>query len=175
MHIAESKFGKFLLISAFLLSLLLLVSCVSTDPIGIGDLNMDEVTLDAEATAEHLLSALVFDDTLVKMDDEIADGLFGIGGLYNAVAAYGSTGATAETVLVLRCGSATDAEEAAAKIAAYRDEMASVYADYNMPESKKLTDALLGCYGRYVVFVVSPDSEAAYQAFESYVVGSQKK
>lgn len=162
-------------LAVLLLSLVLLTACVSTEPIGLKDLNMDEVTLDAGATAAHLLSALTFDDTLVKMDDEIADGLFGIGGLYNAVAAYGSTGATAETVLVLRCGSATDAEEAAAKIAAYRDEMADVYADYNMPESKKLTDALLGCYGRYVVFVVSPDSEAAYQAFESYVVGSLKK
>lgn len=175
MHISASKIGKMALAAALLLSLLLLASCVSTDPIGIKDLNMNEVTLDAEKTASHLLSSLTFDDTLVKMDSDIADGLFGIGGLYNAVSAYGSTGATAETVLVLRCGSATDAESAEAKIKTYRDEMAAVYADYNMPESEKLKNALLDAYGRYVVFVVSPDSEAAFSAFESYVVDSLKK
>lgn len=171
MHTANRKF----LLAVLLIPFVLLTSCVSTEPIGIENLNMNEVTLDAEATAAHLLSALTFDDTLAEIDSDIVDGLFGIGGLYNAAAAYGSTGATAETVLVLRCGSGTDAEAAAAKLAVYRDEMAAVYADYNMPESEKLTNALLGCYGRYVVFVVSPDSEAAFNAFEAYVVDSLKK
>ncbi len=175
MQTINSRTRKITLAVLFLLSLSLFVSCVKTEPIGLKDLNMNEITLDTESAAQHLLTSLTFDDTLVRIDADIADALFGISGLYSSAAAYGSTGATAETVLVLRCGSATDAETAAAKIAAYRDEMADVYADYNMPESEKLRDALLSSYGRYVVYVVSSDSEAAYKAFEAYTVDSLKK
>ncbi len=171
----RNKIVKVFLGAALLLSFVLLVSCVSTKPLTLAEINMNEVTLDVADAAEHMLSAVTFDDTLVKMEDEIADGLFGIGGLYSAVSAYGSTGATAEAVVILRCGSGTDAETAEAKIAAYRDEMADVYADYNMPESEKLRGALLDTYGRYVVFIVSPDSDAAFDAFEAYVVDSLKK
>lgn len=171
----QNRIGKVIFGAVLLLSLVLLVSCVSTKPITLAEINMNEVTLDVAGAAEHILSAVTFDDTLVKMENEIADGLFGIGGLYSAVSAYGSTGATAEAVVILRCGSATDAENAEAKIAAYRDEMADVYADYNMPESEKLRDALLDTYGRYVLFVVAPTPEDAYYAFEAYVVDSLKK
>ena len=48
--------------------------------------------------------------------------------------------------------------------------MADVYADYNLPESLKLKEALLSADGRYVVFCVSPDTAAAENAYHAFVV-----
>lgn len=160
---------------ALMLSVLLLSACVTASPVDLSKVNMNDITLDVSHMGETLFSQLTFDDTLVPMEEEIAAEVFGVAGVYNTMSVYGSTGATAEVLLILRCESATDAETAAARLAAYRDEMAAVYADYNMTESEKLTDAVLECEGRYVLFCVSPDPEAVTAAYQAYVVASLKK
>ncbi len=175
MHINRRQIKKSLCSAALLLLLCLLTACVAPEPLDISQINMNDLTLDVADMAEELLTELTFDDTLVQINAELAAGLFDIGGLYNDIAAYGSTGATAEALVLLRCQSATDAETAADRFQKYRTEMADVYADYNMKESTKLTDALLQCHGRYVIFCVSPDTEAATKAYQTYVVDSLKK
>ena len=50
--------------------------------------------------------------------------------------------------------------------------MAAVYADYNEPESGKLTNALLSADGVYVVFCVSPDAKAAENAYHTFVTNA---
>ena len=169
------KFSGILCGTALLLSVLLLTACVSTAPLDTSKINMNDITLDVSHMGETLFAGLTFDDTLVPMEEEIAAEVFNIADLYNTMSVYGSTGATAEVLLLLRCDSATDAETAAARLAAYRDEMAGVYADYNMVESEKLTDAVLVCEGRYVLFCVTPDPEAVTEAYRAYVVDSLKK
>ncbi len=169
------KFSGVLCGTLLLLTVLLLSACVSTEPLDLSRINMNDITLDVSHMGETMLSGLTFDDTLVPMEEEIAAEVFGVSGLYNTMFAHGSTGATAEVLLLLRCDSATDAETAAARLATYRDEMAAVYADYNMAESEKLTDAVLECEGRYVIFCVTPDPAAVTEAYRAYVVDSLKK
>ncbi len=175
MHSNRRQIKKSLCSAVLLLLVCLLTACVRTDPVDISKINMNDLSLDVSDMAEVLLARLTFDDTLVQLEPEIAAGLFDIGGLYNDIAAYGSTGATAEALVLLRCQSATDAETAEARIRDYCEEMADVYADYNMKESRKLTDALIACHGRYVIFCVSPDTAAATEAYQAYVVDSLKK
>lgn len=164
------KFRPLRIVLPLLLTALFLFACSPKQPGGFSAVDMTALTLEPDALAEHLLTVLTFDDSLVVIDGEIASRLYNVAGLYEAIAAYGSTGATAEAVLVLRCADAESAAAAAAKIGKYRSEMADVYADYNLPESLKLKEALLSADGRYVVFCVSPDTAAAENAYHAFVV-----
>lgn len=139
------------------------------------NIDMNTVELSVQELADELNSSLTFDDTLVPLDEEIAGRLYGIVGLYESVAAYGSTGATAEAVVVLRCADAEKAISVASFIEEYRKDMADVYAGYNMKESGKLKNAFLSANGKYVVFCVSPDTPAAEAAFRSLVVSSVRE
>lgn len=132
--------------------------------------DMITAALDVQGLADHLLQNAAFDDpNLIAMDTAIAETLYNIAGLAESAVSYGSTGATAEAVLVLKCTSAENAQTAREKIDQYRTEMADVYADYNEPESGKLTNALLTADGVYVVFCVSSDSSAAESIYHTYV------
>jgi len=132
--------------------------------------DMTAAALDVQGLAEHLLQNVSFDDpNLILMDSAIAETLYNIAGLAESAVSYGSTGATAEAILVLKCASPENAEAAKAKIDQYRTEMAAVYADYNEPESGKLTNAFLSADGVYVVFCVSPDAKAAENAYHTFV------
>lgn len=175
MRNVQSRIGSLLLAATLILSASLMSACVSTAPLDMSKINMNDVTLDTAAMGETLVGKLSFDGTLVKIDNEIADGLLGVGGLYNEMTAYMSSAVLAEAIVILRCESASDAEVAHARLITYRDEMADVYAGYNMTESEKLTNAFLACHGRYVFFCVSPDTDTAERAFQTYVVDSLKK
>ena len=141
----------------------------------ISSVNMNDITLSAADLAKHMLDTLTFDDALVPVEPAVAEHIYYVAGKYTDIAAYSSTGATAEAILVLRCESASAAETAAASVEKYRTEMADVYAGYNKKESGKLTDALLACDGRYVVFCVSPDTAAARDAYHAFVVAQAQK
>ena len=155
---------------------LLLASCgetpapASENSKDFSTVDMTAAALDVQGLAEHLLQNVDFDDPhLILMDSAIAETLYNIAGLAESVISYGSTGATAEAILVLKCASPENAEAAKAKIDQYRTEMADVYADYNEPESGKLTNALLSADGVYVVFCVSPDAKAAENVYHTFV------
>ena len=158
-----------------ILAVLFVASCSLGQPTDIDSVNMNDITLSVPDLAAFMLSEIVFDDDLVKIDSDIALRLYGVDDIGGIVAAYGSTGATAEAIFVMRCESASDAEAARSQVEKYRSEMASVYADYNSKESGKLTNAFLTCDGRYVVFCVSPDSAAAQNAYHSFVLKNAKK
>lgn len=164
------KFRSFLIVLTLILTLPLTVSCSTEKPLSFSSVDMTALTVDSETLAQCLLDTLSFDDTLVLIEDDIAARLFNVSGLYEDISAYGSTGATAEAVLVLRCPDAEAAAAAAAKVGKYRTEMAEIYADYNVPESLKLKEALLSADGRYVVFCVSPDTAAAENAYHAFIV-----
>ncbi len=134
--------------------------------------DMETAQIEPEALAAHMLAETSFDDALFPIDPSIAGRLYGIEELYDSLAAYGSTGATAEAILVVACPDAQSASDAAASIERYRQEMADIYADYNPKESGKLRRAVLDCDGRYVVFCVAPDPEAVRAAYHAFVTES---
>ena len=175
MNLKTVRFGC---IAAALAALLLLSSCEegtsSTDtsvPADFSSVDMMTAVLPADGLAEYMLANVSFDDpNLIKMEAEIAESLYNVGGLAESVASYGSGGATAEAILVLKCADAEKAAAAAEKIDKYRTEMAEIYASYNQPESVKLTKALLAQDGVYVVFCVSPDEAFAEDVYQAYVL-----
>ncbi len=166
------------ILAAVIAGTLLLTACeegnVPADSSGVQDfasVDMNTADIPAAALAEHLLTKVAFDDpNMIQMDAEIAQTLYNVAGLAESVVSYGSTGATAEAILVLRCSNAENAAAAAEKIGKYRTEMAEIYASYNQPESVKLTKALLAQDGVYVVFCVAPDAAAAESAYHAFVV-----
>lgn len=132
--------------------------------------DMTTADISVSALAEHMLKNVTFDDpNMAPLDGEIAQMLYNITGLCESAAAYGSTGATAEAILAVKCADAEKAAAAAEKIDTYRKEMAGIYASYNEPESVKLTRAMLCTDGVYVVFCVSPDSAAAEKIHHDYI------
>jgi len=139
-------------------------------PKDFASVDMAAADLSAQALAEHLLANVKFEDpSLVPMEKDIAEALYGITGLVKDAASYGSM-AIAEAVLIVRCESAENAAAAREKIDAYRLEMADIYASYNEPESVKLKKAFLASDGVYVVYCVCPDAAAAEDAYHSFVV-----
>lgn len=173
MNFRTVRFG---ILAALTAGALLFSACEQTpagadEPVkDFASVDMTTAEISTSGLAEHLLTEITFDDTsLIRMEPAIAESLYNIAGLADSVVSYGSTGATAEAVLVLHCTSEENAAAAEAKIDQYRAEMAAVYADYNEPESGKLTNALLSCDGVYVVFCVSPDTKAAKTAYHGYV------
>lgn len=171
-NLSRHTFGTALVLSALLFSACRQAPADddTSRPLSFSEIDMTTADISADALATHLLDALTFDDAnLIRMDDEIAANLYNIAGLAETIVSYGSTGATAEAVLVVKCASETDAAAAKSRIEQYRVEMAAVYRDYNVPESDKLSCALLSCDGRYVVFCVAPDEKAATEAYQSYV------
>jgi len=174
---------RYSLTAALAAGMLLFSACDQTPAAVSGDdttpvtdfASVDMMTADisAPALAEHLLANVKFDDpNMAPLDGEIAQMLYNITGLCESAAAYGSTGATAEAVLVVKCATAENAAAAAEKIDTYRKEMAGIYASYNEPESVKLTRAMLSTDGVYVVFCVAPDPAAAETVYHSYVTSA---
>ena len=175
MNLKTVRFGC---MAAAIAALLLLSSCEdktpsteSTVPADFSAVDMTAAEIPADGLAEYMLANVTFDDpNLIKMDAEIAESLYNVGGLAESVASYGSGGATAEAILVLKCADAEKAASAAEKIDKYRTEMAEIYSHYNQPESVKLTKAFLAQDGVYVVFCVAPDAASAEIAYQAYVL-----
>lgn len=162
--------GKRLFLFCLLTVCLIFSACrMDSGKSDFSDVDMNTADISVAELAETLCSSIVFDDALVPLDAEIAGRLYGVVGLYESIAAYGSTGATAEAVVVLRCTDAENAVAASSFVDEYRKEMADVYAAYNAKESEKLQNAFLTVSGKYVVFCVSPDAKAAAAAYHSAV------
>ena len=133
--------------------------------------DMTEAEISPDALAAHLLEKVAFADTLVPMEPEIAARLYDVQEQTESIAGYGSTGATAEAILVIACPDADAAKEAAARVEKYRTEMAQIYADYNPTEAQKLRAAFLEQNGRYVVYCAAPDPGAAKDAYLAFFKG----
>ena len=133
--------------------------------------DMTEAEISPDALAAHLLEKVAFADTLVPMEPEIAARLYDVREQTESIVGYGSTGATAEAILVIACPDADAAKEAAARVEKYRTEMAQIYADYNPTEAQKLRAAFLEQNGRYVVYCAAPDPGAAKDAYLAFFKG----
>gem|GEM_PF-3039556 len=135
------------------------------------EIDMTDAEISPDALAAHLLGTVSFADTLVPMEPEIAARLYDVQEQTESIAGYGSTGATAEAILVIACPDADAAKEAAARVEKYRTEMAQIYADYNPTEAQKLRAAFLEQNGRYVVYCAAPDPGAAKDAYLAFFKG----
>lgn len=130
-----------------LVAALILMSACSTQ--GKADLNVD-----LDAVAEELLESGVFEETLTLADEGIAKKLYGI---ENAVSfrLYVGSGATASELTLVEFGSEEDAKAALPLAQERVFSQKEGFASYLPGEVKKLEDAAVEQYGRYVVVCVS--------------------
>lgn len=135
------------ILTAILAAALVLLSACSAPVDG-------EQHMDLDALAEELLESGIFEEELDLADGKIATKLYGID---NAATfqLYVGSGATASELALLEFGSEEDADAA---LALARDRVAGQkesFASYLPGEVKKLDDAVVERYGRYVVVCVS--------------------
>lgn len=145
-----------------LTAVLILMSACSTQ--GKADLSVD-----LDEAAEELLESGVFEETLTLADEDIAKKLYSI---ENTVSfrLYVGSGATASELALLEFGSEEDAKAALPlaqeRVASQKEDFAA----YLPSEVKKLEEAVVEQYGRYVVVCVSAE-DAGQILFKYFMAG----
>lgn len=128
--------------------------------------NTGDVTADMEALAGKLLESGLFEETLNKADDGIAELLYDIDGA-SACLVYISSGAAADELALFEFADGTEAKSAVsaaeARIAAQTDS----FAGYIPEEVSKLSHAVIETYGRYLIVCVS-DGDGASEIISDY-------
>lgn len=113
-----------------------------------------DLSIDLDAAAAELLESGVFEETLTLADEGIAKKLYGIENVA-ALRLYVGSGATASELAIFEF-KAEDAAKSALPLAQERvASQKESFASYLPGEVKKLEDAVVEQYGRYVVVCVS--------------------
>ena len=137
---------KNVLIVLLTAALVLMSACSAPDK---ADLNVD-----LDAAAEELLESGVFGETLNPADEGIAKKLYSIENV-TALRLYVGSGATASELAIFEF-KAEDAAKSALPLAQERvASQKESFASYLPGEVKKLEEAVVEQYGRYVVVCVS--------------------
>lgn len=120
----------------------------------------EDIEIDLEALAGHLLESGVFEETLYKADDGIAEILYGIDGASAALVYIGS-GAVADELALFEFADEAEAQSAIsaaeARIASQKDS----FATYIPEEVPKLDNAVVETHGRYLIVCVSGQDNAS--------------
>lgn len=113
-----------------------------------------DLSVDLEAAAGELLESGVFEEALTQADEDTAKKLYSI---ENAVSfrLYVGSGATASELALLEFGSEEDAKAALPLAQERVTSQKESFASYLPGEVKKLEDAVVEQYGRYVVVCIS--------------------
>ncbi|MDD4402945.1 MAG: DUF4358 domain-containing protein [Desulfitobacteriaceae bacterium] len=140
---------RFLLgLSVVALSLMLLGCSHQTT-----DINLDGLI-------EDMLQNIEFQDELVELDTGGIDRLYSLGEGVSGRVFIGS-GATAEEIAVFEAGGKQAAIQMREYALAHIDEQKQSFAGYLPKELKKLDEAIVLQYGKYVIVCVTDDADAS--------------
>lgn len=114
-----------------------------------------------ETTAALLETQGVFSEELERLDTIVALAQYGLGGYLEVeVAAYRSTGATAEEAAVIRFCSEEDAKDYESKAESYLEEQREANVDYRPQEIPKLEKAVTERRGATFLILVADNYQA---------------
>lgn len=120
--------------------------------------------------AQALLGGLEFDDPPEQADQGAALTVLGLDAYQDNIescAAYMSSGATPEQIVVLRADDEQTAQQIAGSLEdSYLSWLKDSFADYAPAEVPKIENAQLMTKGRTVALCICPDSEAAQKLLE---------
>ncbi len=146
------------LLSAILLSVLLLSACAATP-----------LAIDVTAAASLLRGAVSFDDIMSDLDTAAICRIFALTESEVVTAAgYVSTGATAEELFVLEMAEGKQSQVRTA-VDAHMDYMIDGYSDYGPQEVPKLKNAVIETHGNYLFVCVCQDVGQAQTAIAQIV------
>ncbi len=120
----------------------------------------------ADEMAETIFEQLEFEDEMTKVSDDLFFGLFNLDEeKVQALAAYESTGATAEEIVVTVAAEGCEADVRAAFAERVESQKES-FRDYVPKELEKLSDAVIFKKGKIAILVVCNDSSKANKILE---------
>ena len=136
----------------------------------LGGCGSKEVSFDVTKLGDELNTQIAYGEELSPMDIDTASMFINLSGI-NIVnsSIYESSGATAEEIVVLECGSADDANKAKEAMQSRVEEQKESYVDYVPEEMPKLESAIVMTNGKYAVLSVSGDANAAKGIIDSYM------
>ena len=128
------------------------------------------VSPDVRTLADRLTAGLEFEDSVSEVSVDTALRYYGISDdqVQDSVS-YISTGATSEELAVFEAVTDGDAQNILAAMKNRRDSQIQVYLDYKPDEVDRLDNAVLYVHGKFVVYVVSDDSDKAQSIISGYL------
>ena len=121
---------------------------------------------DIEATPKALLDSGAFSETPEALDADLISGVYNLTAEPSSAAAYTSTGATAEEVVVLVYADSDGAAAGKADLERRVADQKEACQDYLPLEIPKLEGAVISQSGNSVLLVVASDYDAVQKALE---------
>ena len=126
--------------------------------------------VNAQELADALKSGITYKDDLSAIDLDTAKMFYSFGDTNVTEAVfYESSGATAEEIAVIKCGSEADAGKAEDVLRNRVSEQIESYKDYVPAELEKLNAAVVYRKGSCAVLSVSDESDKAREIISSFV------
>lgn len=122
--------------------------------------------VDIDQMAADLSEKVSFVDELSQVDESVIPMLYSLE--YSDAVLYMGSGATAEEVAVFACADSQAAQTALEGAKAHIESQKEAYENYVPEEVKRLDSAVLQQQGKYVVVVVTEDSQTAQDILEEY-------
>ncbi|MBO4219945.1 MAG: DUF4358 domain-containing protein [Clostridia bacterium] len=146
-----------------LLTIVLVISAILS---ACGGNDQNDKVIDLEAAGKALVECAEFDDSLRSVPlNTLASVIGDIGAVKEASAYLAESGATAEAVMLMRCGSTEEAGTVKALVEAYRDTQKHLFETYNPAEVPKLENAVIESRGLYVLYAVGKSTDAVKGVF----------
>ena len=127
-----------------------------------------DITVDIDALAADLAAGVTFDDELSLIDDGMIPMVYGMDAFEDA-ALYLGSGATAEEIAVFALEDEARDKGALDEAKAHIDSQITSYEDYIPAEVQRLEEAIVRQAGRYVIVVVTADTDAAEKILDEYL------
>lgn len=147
------------LIAAVLAAVMLAVSGCGTKK---------DIQIDIDALASELAAGVAFEDELSLIDDGMIPMLYDADVYADAVLYLGS-GATAEEIAVFACEDETRAKGMLDEANSHIESQIISFEDYIPAEVQRLEEAIVRQAGRYVVIVVTADTDAAEKILDEHL------
>lgn len=127
-----------------------------------------DVQIDIDALASELAAGVAFEDELSLIDDGMIPMLYDADVYADAVLYLGS-GATAEEIAVFACEDETRAKGMLDEANSHIESQIISFEDYIPAEVQRLEEAIVRQAGRYVVIVVTADTDAAEKILDEHL------
>lgn len=118
----------------------------------------ENVVIDVEKVASEINANAEFDDTLVKLSDDVVRVKYPSLIDSEKTVIYAGSGATAEEIIILELSDAKSANVCSEKLKTHNSEMRKTFTDYNSSELPKIDSAVNVVRGKYVIYCVSCDA-----------------
>jgi len=127
-----------------------------------------DIQIDIDALASELAAGVAFEDELSLIDDGMIPMLYDPDVYADAVLYLGS-GATAEEIAVFACEDETRAKGMLDEANSHIESQIISFEDYIPAEVQRLEEAIVRQAGRYVVIVVTADTDAAEKILDEHL------